>query len=142
MANVQSAAQRTRLENFRRLTRTGPAEWMQFTLDIGGLPGLTELVMARFRRQTGAERPEEFFDYDFRLTSLEAHFARDNPVAVHLSVELGTVFDEWGIRHWAGGTAGSVEKAFPSLASATSIADVESTERENHNRKLHEDYWN
>ena len=116
----------TPLENFRRLIRTGQAEWIPFTLDVGATPGFTGPAMARFRQQTGSQQPEEFFDYDFRTASLETHFGGDDPAVLHASVEPGTTFDEWGIGHWAGGVAGSYEKASPPLAGAKTTGDVES----------------
>jgi len=115
----------TRLENLRELVNAGSAEWIPFTLDVGAIPGFTAPVMARFREETGVEQPEEFFDYDFRTMSLTARFAGDDPALLHEAVEPGTTFDEWGIGHWAGGTAGTYEKTFPPLAKAQSVADIE-----------------
>lgn len=79
-----------RLENLRNLTPAGRAEWIPFTLDVGAIPGLTEPVMARFRQETGADTPEEFFDYDFRLASLKTRFGGNEPSALHESVLPGT----------------------------------------------------
>ena len=116
----------TRYENFRRLTRTGRAEWIPFTLDVGAVPGFTKPGLERFEEVTGSSQPEEFFDYDFRVASLTAHFAGDDPAVLHGAAPAGTTFDEWGIGHWAGGAAGTHEKTFPPLATAESVADVES----------------
>ena len=116
----------TRLINLQRLASGGQAEWIPFTLDVGAIPGFTEPVMARFRQEIGPEKPEEFFDYDFRTVSLKARFAGDDPAALHESVEPGTTFDEWGIGHWAGGAAGTYEKTCPPLVRAESVADIES----------------
>lgn len=113
------------IENLRRLADGGEGEWIPFTLDVGAMRGFTEPVMARFRQETGAERPEEFFDYDFRTQSLSASFSGGDPAALHDCVEPGTVFDEWGIGHWAGGAAASYERIFPPLADAESAACVE-----------------
>ena len=52
----------TPLANVRQLIGAGHADWIPFTLDVGAIPGLTEPALERFRRETGAERPEEFFD--------------------------------------------------------------------------------
>ena len=116
----------TPLLNLQRLVSTGRAEWIPFSLDVGAFPGFTEPVMARFRQETGSEKPEEFFDYDFRTVSLHGRFAGDDPAALHESVAPGTKFDEWGIGHWAGGAAGTYEKTFPPLIKAQSIGEVES----------------
>ena len=116
----------TLLENLKALVNARGAEWIPFTLDVGAIPGFTGPAMAKFRKKTGAERPEEFFDYDFRTASLTAGFAGDDPASLHESVESGTTFDEWGIGHWAGGAAGTYEKTFPPLGTARSVADVES----------------
>jgi len=113
------------LENVRKLVRGGPVAWVPFTLDVGGIPGFTKPIMDRFRQETGSEKPDEFFDYDFRVVSLERSFAGDDPAVLHASVEPGTTFDEWGIGHWAGGSEGTYEKMFPPLVRATSVADIE-----------------
>ena len=115
----------TRLDTFRRLAGGGSVGRMLFTLDVGGIPGFTKPVMDRFRAETGSEKPEEFLDYDFRTVSLTARFAGDNPAALHEATPPGTTFDEWGIGHWAGGAAGTYEKAFAPLARAESVRDVD-----------------
>jgi uroporphyrinogen decarboxylase len=115
----------TSLENLSMLMG-GRAERIPFTLDVGAIPGFTAPVMNTFRQKTGSDRPEEFFDYDFRTASLSARFAGDDPAALHASVEPGTTFDEWGIGHWAGEMVGTYEKTFPPLERAGSIAEVES----------------
>ena len=115
----------TRLENLRNLVSGDRGEWIPFTLDVGAMPGFTEPVMAKFRQETGAERSEEFFDFDFRTQSLAARFRGDDPAALHGDVDPGTTFDEWGIGHWAGGAAASYERMFSPLADAESVADVE-----------------
>ena len=121
----------TRRENLRQLVASGGlssggGEWIPFTLDVGAIPGFTAPVMERFREATREEQPEEFFDYDFRTASLSARFGGDDPALLHESVEPGTTFDEWGVGHWAGGTAGTYEQTFAPLARAKTIADVES----------------
>lgn len=112
-------------ENFRQVIRHERADWIPFTLDIGAAPGLTAPVMDLFRAKTGAERPEDFFGYDFRTVSMKARFGGIDPAALHTVVEPGTVFDEWGIGHWAGGAAGTYEKTFPPLAGAASVREIE-----------------
>lgn len=114
----------TCLENFRNLVYAGQAEWIPFTLDVGAVPGFTQPVLQRFRRETGSDKPEEFFDYDFRTVSLRTRFGGDDPSALHPSAPPGTTFDEWGVGHWAGGAAGTYEKILPPLAGAKSAADV------------------
>ncbi len=115
----------SRFENLRKIVNEGHGERIPFTLDVGAIPGFTEPALARFRQESGAEQPEEFFDYDFRTVSLRARFGGDNPAALHASIEPGTVFDEWGIGHWAGGAAGTYEKTYPPLATAECIADID-----------------
>jgi uroporphyrinogen decarboxylase len=115
----------TPLANFRKLV-TGPhADWIPFTLDVGAIPGFTAPALAKFHSATGAEQPDEFFDYDFRIVSLKTRFAGENPAALHDAVAPGTTFDEWGIGHWAGGAAGTYEKIYPPLARAEGVRDVE-----------------
>ena len=114
-----------RIENLRELARGGNGQWIPFTLDVGAVPGFTEPVMHRFRRETGGERPEELFDYDFRTRSLTARFGGDDPAALHTSVKPGTTFDEWGIGHWAGGAEATYEKILSPLVNAVTAADVE-----------------
>ncbi len=116
----------THRENFDRLIGSGQAEWIPFTLDVGGVPGFTPPILERFERETGSRHPEEYFDYDFRTVSQKTRFGGVDPAALHASVPEGTTFDEWGIGHWAGGAAGTYEKTFPPLAHAESVADVES----------------
>ncbi len=113
------------LENFRRIVKHECADWIPFTLDVGAAPGMTAPVMRVFREKTGADRPEEFFDYDFRTVSLQTRFGGADPAALHSEVAPETVFDEWGIGHWAGGAAGTYEKTFPPLAKAATVAEIE-----------------
>lgn len=113
------------IENFRQIVEGGAGDWIPFTLDVGANPGLTAPVLNVFRSKTGADRPEEFFDYDFRTASLATRFGGDDPAAFHDVVEPGTVFDEWGIGHWAGGAEGTYEKVFPPLATAATPAEIE-----------------
>ena len=85
------------------------ADWIPFTLDVGSARGFTEPAFRVFREMTGAERPEEYFDYDFRTVSLSTRFGGSDAGALHAEVAPGTVFDEWGIGHWAGGAEGTYE---------------------------------
>ena len=116
---------RNPIENFRELMSRGRAGWMPFTLDVGASPGFTPPALSTFREQTGEEHPEEYFDYDFRAASLTTCFGGTDPAALHPAVEPGTVFDEWGIGHWAGGAAGTYEKSYPPLASAACVEEIE-----------------
>jgi len=112
-------------DNLRTLLDGGSPAWIPFTVDVGAFPGLTEPVMRKFREATGAENPNEYFHTDNRLFSLKSHFGGDDPRALHGHIEPGTTFDEWGIGHWAGGLEGSLDKAFPPLARAESVCEVE-----------------
>lgn len=64
-------------ENLETLLRTGSAEWLPFTLDVGGVPGFTAPILERFERETGSRQLEEYFDYDFRTVSLKTRFGGD-----------------------------------------------------------------
>jgi uroporphyrinogen decarboxylase len=94
-------------------------------LDVGAIPGFTEPIRRKFFEVTGAADPAEYFDADWRLFSLQAHFGGEDPAALHPSLPPGTTFDEWGIGHWAGGLEGTLDKNFPPLARAESIRDAE-----------------
>jgi len=113
------------IDNMRCLLEGGSPWWIPFSLDVGAMPGFTGPIAREFRRRTGGADPAEYFDTDVRLFSLPVRFGGDDPAALHESVEPGTTFDEWGIGHWAGGSEGTVEKTYPSLARAESIEDVE-----------------
>lgn len=113
------------IENLRTLLNGGSPAWIPFTVDVGAFPGLTEPVMRKFREATGASDPDEYFHTDNRLFSLTSRFGCDDPAALHEHVEPGTTFDEWGIGHWAGGTEGSLDKAFPPLDRAQSVREIE-----------------
>lgn len=113
------------MDNLCALLDGGSPAWIPFTVDVGAFPGLTEPVMRKFREATGADDPDEYFHTDNRLFSLKSRFGGSDPRALHEHVELGTTFDEWGIGHWAGGLEGSLDKAFPPLARATSVREIE-----------------
>jgi len=115
----------TPIDNLRTLLDGGSPAWIPFTVDVGAFPGLTEPVMRKFREATGADDPDEYFHTDNRLFSLTSRFGGNDPRALHEHVEPGTTFDEWGIGHWAGGTEGSLDKAFPPLARAGSVREIE-----------------
>lgn len=112
-------------ENLRQIMDHESAGWIPFTLDVGASPGFTAPIMDVFRERTGHDRPEEYFDYDFRTASLKARFGGTDPALLHPAVEPGTVFDEWGIGHWAGGAEGTYEKTFPPLERAGSVREIE-----------------
>lgn len=112
-------------ENLIRAARGGNPRWMPFTLDIGAIPGMTEPVLRCFREKTGKNRPEEYFDYDFRTLSLHSIFGNSNPERFHDELPPGTTFDEWGIGHWAGGAEATYEKMFSPLAGAASVEEIE-----------------
>jgi uroporphyrinogen decarboxylase len=115
----------TPAENFRRLVAGSTPQWLPFTLDIGAIQGFTDPLLARFRAETGSAEPAEHFDYDFRSASLSCRFGGQDPRRFHGEVEAGTVFDEWGVGHWAGGARATYERMYAPLAWAASVRDVE-----------------
>ncbi len=115
----------TPLENLRVLLDGGNAQWIPFSMAVGSQPGLSEPVMRTFRSITGADDPAEYFDADVRCRSLTARFGGQDPAALHETIEPGTTFDEWGNGHWAGGQEGTVDKTYPALAVAQTVAQVE-----------------
>jgi uroporphyrinogen decarboxylase len=112
-------------ENLIRAAHGGNPRWIPFTLDVGAIPGMTEPVLRRFCEKTGEERPEEYFDYDFRTFSLRARSGSPNPERFHHGAPPGTTFDEWGIGHWAGGMEATYEKMFSPLAEAERVEEIE-----------------
>jgi uroporphyrinogen decarboxylase len=115
----------THAENFRELLQGGRPSWIPFTLDVGAVPGFTAPVAQRFHENTAADDPAEYFDFDFRTLSLTSRFGGDDPRRLHETVEPGTMFDEWGIGHWAGGAEATYERNYAPLAVARTIRDVE-----------------
>lgn len=113
------------IDNLQALLEGGSPAWIPFTVDVGAFPGLTEPVMRKFCAATGADDPDEHFDTDVRLFSLERRFGGEDPRALHEQVDPDMTFDEWGIGHWAGGMEGTLEKAFPPLARAASVREIE-----------------
>jgi uroporphyrinogen decarboxylase len=99
-------------------------EWIPFTLDIGAIPGLTDPILRKFKEATLSERPDEYFDYDFRNSSLSAHFGGEDPALYHAETPPETSFDEWGVGHWAGGSEDTYEKMFSPLSSALDIEGI------------------
>jgi uroporphyrinogen decarboxylase len=114
------------IDNLRVLLDGGSPRWMPFSFDVGAIPGMTEPIRRRFVEATGAAEPSEHFDTDWRLFSLPARFGGSDPAALHEALPPGTTFDEWGIGHWAGGLEGTLDKNYPPLARAASIAEIES----------------
>ena len=115
----------THAENFGKLLTGGPPEWLPFTFDIGAIQGFTAPLLARFRAETGASDPAEYFDCDFRSVSLVSRFGGSDPLRLHGPVEGGTTFDEWGVGHWAGGAQATYERMYPPLAAARTARDVD-----------------
>jgi uroporphyrinogen decarboxylase len=109
-------------ENFRRLFEPRGPDWIPFTFDVGAIQGFTKPVLERFRLETGSERPEEHFDYDFRIFSLGCRY--DGP-ADGSRVGDGVTYDEWGIGHWAGGAEATYERILPPLEIARTVEEIE-----------------
>jgi len=136
-------------ENLDVLLDGGSPWWIPFSLDVGATCGLTEPINRKYMEAVGTsvgwdkrnEAPPsvsedaaasvrrfphpDCFDTDWRLFSLPTRFGGDDPASLHEATPPGTTFDEWGIGHWAGGMEGTLDKHFPPLARAASIADVE-----------------
>lgn len=136
-------------DNLRVLLDGGSPRWIPFSLDVGATPGMTEPINRKYMEAVGTsvgwdkrnEMPPSAgegsgasvprfphpacFDTDWRLFSLPTRFGGDDPASLHEETPPGTTFDEWGIGHWAGGMEGTLDKHFPPLARATSIAEVE-----------------
>jgi uroporphyrinogen decarboxylase len=112
-------------ENLSLLLSGGSPAWIPFTMDVGASEGFTSAVMDRFRAETGAESPAEWFDYDLRIVSLDKACGDEDPARRCPEAPPGTQFDEWGIGHWAGGARDTYERMFAPLASAGSVRDVE-----------------
>ncbi len=112
-------------ENLAKLLDGGSPQWMPFTLDVGAFPGFTAPVLRQFKEKTGKSEPAEYFDYDFRTFSLKAVFGGDDPRRYHAEVEPGTTFDEWGIGHGDSIVEGATGHAYPPLARAETVREVE-----------------
>ncbi len=111
-------------DNLRRAVEGLSPYWIPFTLDIGAISGLTEPILKQFKEVTGSEKPDEYFDYDFRTCSLTAQFGGEDPARYHGDTPMETSFDEWGVGHWAGGDKGTYEKMFSPLSSAIDVVGV------------------
>jgi uroporphyrinogen decarboxylase len=85
---------------------------------------MTEPILRQFKEQTGASDPAEYFDYDFRTSSLTGVYGGSEPRNLYGELPDGTTFDEWGIGHWAGGAEATYEKMFSPLASASEAAEI------------------
>lgn len=114
-------------DNLQLLLQGGSPQWIPFTLDVGGTPGFTDPIQRRFERETGAQDPAEFFDYDFRTFSLKTRFGGAEPRELHPSLPASAVvrFDEWGIGHEAEGLEGTYERMHCPLARVETVAEVE-----------------
>lgn len=113
-------------DNLEVLLNRGTPGWTPFSLDVGAMPGFTAPVLREFTRRTGAADPAEYFGADFRTFSLEARFAAGDPAARHGETEAGTTFDEWGIGHGPSPVEGTLGRAYPPLATAESIDEIDS----------------
>jgi uroporphyrinogen decarboxylase len=103
----------------------GCPAWIPFSLDVGACSGLSGPIARQFHEKTGATDYADYFNTDFRLYSLRAHFGGDDPATLHPNTEPGTTFDEWGIGRWVGGVEGTVDRMYPPLAAAENVRDVE-----------------
>ncbi|MFW6139243.1 MAG: uroporphyrinogen decarboxylase family protein [Spirochaetota bacterium] len=112
-------------KNLMHMVKGCKPGWIPFTLDIGAIQGLTEPVLERFRTNTGAQNPSEYWDYDFRTFSLQAACGNPDPKAYHEGAPPGTSFDEWGIGHWAGGADATPGRMLHPLAGTQSTREVE-----------------
>ncbi|MBN1852049.1 MAG: hypothetical protein JW829_04965 [Pirellulales bacterium] len=111
------------IENLRCLLEGGNPEWIPFSLDVGALSGFSKPIERTFHARTGSFDHAEYFKTDVRCFSLPRRFGGNDPAGFAGPVPAGTVFDEWGIGHWAG-PEGTVDKMFSPLASALTPADV------------------
>lgn len=114
------------IDNLRTLLSGGSPAWSPFSLDVGAAVGLSGPMLRRFRAETGTDDYAQFFQTDFRLFSLACRFGGDDPAAWHGDLPESTTFDEWGIGHEAASVEGTVDRMYPPLARAKTIADVES----------------
>ncbi len=111
-------------ENLRNLVSGKTPDWVPFTMDIGGSEGFTTAIQRRFKAETGATDPAEYFDYDLRVVSVERRFGGSNPRRWHPDAPSNTEFDEWGIGHWAGGAEDTYERMFPPMARMDGVEAV------------------
>lgn len=112
-------------ENLDALLGGGIPEWMPFSLDVGAMPGFTAPALREFTRRTGAADPAAYFGADLRTYSLTSRFASGDPAVRHGKTEPGTTFDEWGIGHGPSPVEGALGRAYPPLAAAETIQDID-----------------
>ncbi len=111
-------------ENLSLLVSGASPQWVPFTLDIGGSEGFTTAIQRRFEQETGAKDPAEYFDFDFRTAELPRSFGGEDPRRWSPEAPAGTVFDEWGIGHWAGGAEDTYERIFAPFAAVKGEKDI------------------
>ncbi|MGA2765480.1 MAG: uroporphyrinogen decarboxylase family protein [Spirochaetia bacterium] len=111
-------------ENFLALVRGERPQWVPFTLDVGASEGFTSSIQRQFEAATGSRDPAEYFDYDLRIVSLARRFGGTDPRRGNPQAPADTVFDEWGIGHWAGGAEDTYEQMFAPLAGSKSVEDI------------------
>ena len=116
---------KTPRENLRTLLDGGVPAWSPFSLDVGATLGFTEPVLRRLRQETGSDDPAAHFDADWRGFSLQCRFGGTDPAALHREVDPAAWFDEWGIGHREGGLEGTLERHYPPLATADTLAQIE-----------------
>jgi len=115
----------TPYENLMQMIKGQKGRWIPFTMDIGSIQGLTAPVLERFRIETGAPEPSEYWDYDFRNFSIKASSGNSFSPYFNKQPPQGTIFDEWGVGHWEGGAEATPGRMFHPLASAESIKEIE-----------------
>lgn len=112
-------------ENLAALLDHGSPAWMPFTLDVGATAGFTAPVLREFVERTGQADPAEYFGADFRSFSLKTSFGGDLSNFRPPEAQPGVTFDEWGIGHSGPGVEGGIGRAYPPLAGAKSVRDIE-----------------
>lgn len=115
----------SRMENLQQIVKHKHGEWLPFTLDVGSSPGFTAPSLNIFRERTGKNRPEEYFDYDFRTVSLNTRYGGADSSALYSEARPDVTFDAWGIGHWAGGAEGTYQKTYPPLENATGTPEID-----------------
>ena len=115
----------TPIDNLRALLEGQAGSWIPFSLDVGAIPGFSEPIQQRFRRNTESEDPADYFRTDLRVFSLTARFSGDDPASLHSTVLPDMTFDEWGIAHVRSHVEGTLDGTYAPLAGATCLADIE-----------------
>jgi uroporphyrinogen decarboxylase len=72
---------------------------LPLTLDVGASAGIDSAYLDIFRKNTGAEDPAEYFDYDIRLVKAPLTPAATDFSRYYEQVPAGAVFDEFGVGH-------------------------------------------